>query len=220
MLFRLAINPPETPLLPNALPAALRDRQCDRNTYSHPHTQVWSPGLPITRSYSQLCLPSSVLVVQSRSAESPGRIITLSSGMFGVASAISYHPHLTLTWAVQQQHSKQGCQSSWGTACPSPLIMCQPRNGSRKGHFFPFPGLVSCCQPSWGVDVGSRFTCHRQDTGKVYKGLILPAARAKIAGETPEVETQTLLRTSVYSQPSREPPVYLWSLQEQIGSQL
>lgn len=32
--------------------------------------------------------------------------------------------------------------------------------------------------------MGIRLTCHRQDMAEVYKGLILPTACAKIAGET------------------------------------
>lgn len=79
----------------------------------------------------------------------------------------------------------------------------------QEGALFPISraGFMLPTIPRYGR--GQQINCHRQDTGEVYKGLILPAAHAKIAGETPEVETQTLLRTSVYSQPSRELPVYL-----------
>lgn len=85
---------------------------------------------------------------------------------------------------VQQQDSTAVCYSSWDTSCPWSPITCHPWNGSREEHYLPFPGLLSRCQPPRGADTGSRLTCHRQDTSEVCEGLILPAACAKIGGET------------------------------------
>lgn len=197
--------------------------QCDRNTRSPSHMQVWSPGLPMavfwitylgkTLSYSQLCLLSSVLAVQSRSAE---------------LCQQNHHCFFRDAWHGQ---SHQFTLTEWPGLCssstagvvplPSHNVPALKWQKERALLSISRAGLVLPTTPRHGQ--GQQINLPQTGHSWSLQRACPPCSSRQGSwgnSRSGDSSTQTLLRTSTYSQPFRKLLVYLWSLQDQIGFHL